>query len=635
MSTNQSAPDSESWSDRLDTLFCDFVGVDLRTLAVFRMVAGITILWMLAILLQDVEVFFTDRGVSPREHWLEQRVNTFVVSLHMIGGELWWQYLLFGAQAVFAVMLIVGYKTRLASVMSWILLISLIHRLPPITHRGDSLLCLLLLWGTLTPWGARFSIDAASYPVRQLPQKVTTFATAGLMLQMPVVYLAGALLKLRSPAWKSDFTAVAYAMGAEYVTPIGQFLGEHTPLVVVKFLTVSTLVIEGVGPILIFMPLLVFASPKRRRRWLERLRLVAIAALTLLQLGLLLTVAVGLFPLISTLGLIPLIPDSVWRRWSQSDRVERARELVIFYEPDHEFFRKLSSVLRELLLPASAQIVAVSEDRPLPDGLQAPSNWFVRDPSGRCHNGYGGLLALIKYSPWAFPAYHPLNLISPIGERIWNSVVRRPSDEASPLQMPHSRAYPIRSGLLASAIAALLLMNLLHDNLDSLQRNVTGEWKTPATIRDLQFGLRIHQNWEMFAAPHRSKNHYVIMATMSDESEHDLYDGGPISASSASDLTWTLPENPRSRTIYANYRWRLYFQWLRRDWNEPDRMRYAAYICQSWNRQHAGGDHQLEQLRFYRLIETDDLLSDSSAAAPQKQLLVHHSCSEEVDGQAR
>ena len=59
-----------------------------------------------------------------------------------------------------AIALLIGWRTRPASLLSWFLLISLLARNPLIVGEGDRLLALLLLWAGFLPLGRHFSVDA-------------------------------------------------------------------------------------------------------------------------------------------------------------------------------------------------------------------------------------------------------------------------------------------------------------------------------------------------------------------------------------------------------------------------------------------------------------------------------------------
>ena len=58
-------------------------------------------------------------------------------------------------------MLVLGWKTRFATIASWVLLLSLQNRNTMILSGEDNLALLLLFWGMFLPLGARYSVDSA------------------------------------------------------------------------------------------------------------------------------------------------------------------------------------------------------------------------------------------------------------------------------------------------------------------------------------------------------------------------------------------------------------------------------------------------------------------------------------------
>src|SRR5918998_185013 len=197
-------------------------GADLRSLAAFRMVLAALVLADLASRAPDLYAHYTDRGVLPRSILLQEALNRWQVSLNLMSGELYVQALLFGVAALAALALLVGYRTRLMTVIVWVLLLSIQARNPLILNSGDTLLRMLLFWGMFLPLGAHWSVDRAlkAAPSR-LSMHFLSLATVGLFMQIAFVYWFTAILK-SGPAWRVDGTALYYALSIEeWVTPIG------------------------------------------------------------------------------------------------------------------------------------------------------------------------------------------------------------------------------------------------------------------------------------------------------------------------------------------------------------------------------------------------------------------------------
>src|SRR5262249_35841222 len=139
---------------------------------------------------------------------------------------------LFGLSTVAALAMLVGFQTRVATVLSWYLLASLQARNPWLAAMGgDRLLRIFLFWGCLLPLDARFSIDAARDPrLRETGNRYESIAGAALLVQVALVYFATGWLK-KTSRWL-DGTAVFYVLHLDYyATSFGVWLREYaTPL---------------------------------------------------------------------------------------------------------------------------------------------------------------------------------------------------------------------------------------------------------------------------------------------------------------------------------------------------------------------------------------------------------------------
>ena len=133
----------------------DVFGIDLRTLGLFRIGLAVMILVDLMLRARDLRAHYTDFGVMPRDV-LAQVLHPAAWSLHTASGGLWFQAALFSVAALFALMLLVGWRTRLASIASFLLLVSVQNRNPQILLGEDNLIVALTFWAMFLPLGARF-----------------------------------------------------------------------------------------------------------------------------------------------------------------------------------------------------------------------------------------------------------------------------------------------------------------------------------------------------------------------------------------------------------------------------------------------------------------------------------------------
>lgn len=286
-------------------------GADLRSLAVFRMVLGVLVLADLVNRSTDLVAHYTDEGIVPRAvierppdtelfpsaEWMS---SGWSLSLNMLSGHPLFQALLFLVGGLAAVALLLGYRTRTATIVVWVILLSIHHRNPLILASGDVLLRMLLFWGMFLPLGAVWSLDRLREAVpARLSMRFLSFGTMALFLQVAFMHWFTAILK-SGPEWRTDFTALYYALSLDQLArPLGTFLLEFPTLLTV--LTIGTLVLEAVGPFLLFSPF--FTGP---------VRTATILAFMSLHFGILLTMDIGIFPFISAFCMVCFLPTWFW-----------------------------------------------------------------------------------------------------------------------------------------------------------------------------------------------------------------------------------------------------------------------------------------------------------------------------------
>lgn len=106
----------------------ELFSIDTRSLALFRMGIALVLLWDLVDRSQDLVAHYTDFGVLPRDVAISSLLAPWNISFHLISGNWQIQLLLFVVAAFFALTLLIGYKTRLSTILSWLLLSSLHNR---------------------------------------------------------------------------------------------------------------------------------------------------------------------------------------------------------------------------------------------------------------------------------------------------------------------------------------------------------------------------------------------------------------------------------------------------------------------------------------------------------------------------
>lgn len=286
------------------------VGVDVRSLAALRIALASVLIYDILARARDLSAHYTDRGVLPRAELLAWKGDPSLFSVHLLGGSVWVQGLLFTLALGAALALLVGWRTRLATVLSWLLLASLHVRNPLVLHGGDQLLRVMLFWAMFVPWGRMASWDArsSSAPMGTAQTAdgstyVVSVATFALKLQLCGMYWISAALKWH-PIWVQDGTAVEMALKLDQLsTPLGRTLTEYPDLLV--WATHGTMVLETVGPALAWCPL--WTAP------LQCLAVILFAGFHLL--GLAPALYLGIFPFVCAACWTIFLPDAFWDRW--------------------------------------------------------------------------------------------------------------------------------------------------------------------------------------------------------------------------------------------------------------------------------------------------------------------------------
>jgi len=285
----------------------------------------------LCIRVGDLTAHYTDAGIWPTELIHNFGWNFGYWSLHSLDGSYSLEATLFTLHFIFAIFLLIGYKTKLFTLLVWLFTISLHNRNLFILQAGDDLLRLILLWGIFLPWNAFYSLDKKNSNSRT---RQNTFANVGYLLLLASVYFFSANLKYGAQ-W-SDGSAVYYALSLEQLRlPIGSVL-YHFPALL-KLLTWFVLYGEYIIFLLILLP-----SKKGMTR------LVAFILLILLHLGIGLTLYVGLFFMIGIVSGIGLLPSKTMDRLEKSVRI-RGR-VTFIYKRGSSFLRLAGNCICVVLI---------------------------------------------------------------------------------------------------------------------------------------------------------------------------------------------------------------------------------------------------------------------------------------------
>ncbi|MFT4047468.1 MAG: HTTM domain-containing protein [Solimonas sp.] len=541
----------------------EMIGIDLRSLALFRVAIGLLLLWCTLSAFGDLDAFWTDAGVMPRG-WMIDSDSRWRLSLYLVNGQRWFVAALLLIQAGGALMFALGWRMRAASILSFVLWGSFVSRDPMVLTGGDLLLCCLLFWSLFLPLAARHSVDAA-LATNAPPEKNLhlSWATLGLLLQVMSVYFFSAVLQ-SGREWWPDFTAVYYALMLDrLVLPPGRWLLDFPGLM--QALSAFVYVLELAGPIVIFTP------------WLLRpVRFALLLLFALLQIGVLLCLRAGPFPFVSLAALTVFAGGWLWDAIARRRTRAQTGTLRIYYDRDCGFCLKSVLLLRQILLLPDARVVPAQDTARTRTLMEANRSWIVIDQDEQAYLKWPALAILLRRSPlsgWLSPLWRLPVLVAP-GDAACRFAARHRGvlDRLGARLLPQRRTAFVVAPFwdrVAGVFAALVLiwnLHTIHLLPDAGYRALAPAFRV----------LRIDQQWNLFApSPPKDDGWWVFPARLADGHEVDLLHprhGAP---------DYGKPEN--DALDQENVRWLTYRSRL---WEKDDagqRRGYGQYLCRQWN----------------------------------------------------
>jgi predicted DCC family thiol-disulfide oxidoreductase YuxK len=271
---------------------------------------------------------------------------------------------------------LIGWRTRLFHVLSFVMTTSLHNRILQAENWGGVAIAVLMLWTAFLPMGRRFSVDAVLASMRARPGETPEDLAAGvpppdrrpaqslavlaMFLQIAIIYWFNFVHK-SGHTWK-DGTAVYYVLHQErIITVLGLWVREHLPFEITKLLTQGTLVVEAAAPFMVLTPVF--------WRWTR-----PIIALLLfgLHFSIALLVNLGIFSA-AMIAFEPfLITQNVWRLGNQLVP-KRGRARTVFYDADCGLCFWLARVLARLDVLGRLKFLPNRDTAALPAGVDPAS----------------------------------------------------------------------------------------------------------------------------------------------------------------------------------------------------------------------------------------------------------------------
>ncbi|THE65698.1 HTTM domain-containing protein [Salinadaptatus halalkaliphilus] len=279
---------------RLRRNAADSVRIDTRSLAVFRILVGLLALADLFLRSRNFSFYYTDDGLMPQSLAMEMTPDP-AFSFFYLTADPTLIAALFVLHGLVAIQLLLGYKTRIATILTFLFVISLDYHNPAVTSYADVLFRLLLFWAIFLPLGERWSIDAV-HANREPRGSIAGVASALILFQIVYMYFHNGYHKLGVDIWESG-EAAAMVMGLDDMTFLlaGTMRQFPTLLQIGGFTWFAMLILSWLLIVLI----------GRKRMLLAGMFMVAHASFAI-------TVRIGAFAYVAIAGLVLFMQAQVW-----------------------------------------------------------------------------------------------------------------------------------------------------------------------------------------------------------------------------------------------------------------------------------------------------------------------------------
>ena len=518
--------------------------LDLRALGCFRVLLGVVILLDQMVRIGEWRAFHSIHAVVSLEdsqHW----DSPFVWSLYWLSNSALLPYILEAGRFVATMTLLLGIRSRLSAFVLFVLLASVAARNPLLLQGGDRVLVVMTFFAMFLPLGQRMSFETLWF-AKETNQGVNTHqsaATVAYVVQILLVWFMAGILKT-GEQWTTSGTAISMALHLEaFVTEFARLWRDWDWAT--QPMTRGIFWLECLAPWLVLIPLY----------WC---RITGLAALVALEIGIWLTLEVGLFPLISIVSLVPLVPHrtvDTYRRWITERFKKQSTRLVLFFDADCRFCLFACRFLLAACAIRDAHVREAQSDPGASKILDEHFSWSATVQEGEkpeqigadaptYHRGWDAVRLVVNTSPR--PWIGKLIPAEKSGERFYGWIAKHRGAIGSSGQTIFGSRPAHHVGRAGTIVVSAALAGVLAWNV------VTYPALTKCTdlrdhVRPFVGTFNLLQYWDMFAPnPYVQDNWHVMPALSRDGTQSDLLTGNEI--------TFETPRDGPDH--YGGYRWR-------------------------------------------------------------------------------
>jgi hypothetical protein len=505
-----------------------YLGADLRWLGVHRICLGILLMVEILRRMYYARAFYSNDGLLPNHFSLFRPMGRNLFSIYHAFSTYGEVMVAFTLTLVVFFLFTIGYKTKLFHVLSAICIVGLNNRNIFVENGGTVVVNIMTVYSVFLPLGRRFSVDAVLRSLRlkrdrsvhDLNLRPDPFRDNGrvyslmmllFLVQWAAIYFFNAVHK-DGIGWRNGTALHWFFWQDRIVTDLGIWTRENVAETTLRWMTYSTLVIEGLLPALILFPFW--------QTWTRRLIFVFVIAL---HGGIAATARIGPFSYVMSLFPILLLGAADFAavaRWFS--KPQRARTVI--FQSDAGLCFQICRVLDRLDPFERLTFVDHRETERLPKDYDGKVGLVVHDPAtGTSYAKERALSQALRVLPFGvlYSFWPRVPVISHwvqkalgarksrVGVSEWWGVHSAPA--APPLAVASLDEFVERKGalrveaeklafglkeLLIAFLSVACVLAMLHDNRFANQRVKVNrpEW----TLKLMEYP-RLLQGWGMFA----------------------------------------------------------------------------------------------------------------------------------------
>ncbi|WP_437288874.1 HTTM domain-containing protein [Sorangium sp. So ce406] len=225
--------------------------------SLFRIAAGLTILHLYLANYHQRHYLYGPEGVWPFARSLEEAHSAGAFSVYVLSRSPLYFEVVFHLGILFAALWVVGFRTRLMSLLTYVGLWSLHQRNPVLLDGGDNVVRLALLYGIFAELGAYFSLDADRLraqrerggDLQRIKAMAHNAAILACAVQVCLVYGVAGLYKVQGELWQNG-TALYYITRVGEFTWPGHSEGLYRSVALVTAMTYATVAFQLSFPFL-------------------------------------------------------------------------------------------------------------------------------------------------------------------------------------------------------------------------------------------------------------------------------------------------------------------------------------------------------------------------------------------------